>query len=251
MTRAEEFFRQAKQRSSSMYATMIKGKTLAKYAVSNHFRLGYTRHQMAQKGVDLCAAIDQPSEVLVIAIFNACAQLRTEQALNIAQSVFQAMPSSYANNPFIFNCAFDTFIKCGDLVNAELVFKKMKRSVIGYGRLMQLYNLARTPDRTLTLYEQLKREPIRIDRVIYLLIIGACSQIALQPTCERIAQEIPRDLLADDRIASALINMWVRSIGVCQWHWYCHSRRAKRVTLIKQALYSIDWLKPTASLGIP
>lgn len=234
-----------------MYATMIKGKMSAKHAASTHCRLGYTQHQMAQKGVDLCAEIDQPNEVLLIAILNACAQLRTEQALNIAQRVFQAMPSSYEANPFIFNCAFDTFLKCGDLVNAELVFKKMKRFVIGYGRLMQLYNLARTPDKTLALYEQLKREPIRIDRVIYLLIIGACSQIALLPTCERIAQEIPRDLLADDRIASALINMWVSSIGACLWHWYWHPRRAKLVTSIKQALYLINWFKPIASLGIP
>lgn len=92
--------------------------------------------------------------------FNACAQLRTQQALDLAQGVFEEMPASYENNPFIFNCAFDVFIKCGDLVNAELVFQRMKRSVIGYGRLTELYNLTQTPEKTLVLYEQLKRESI-------------------------------------------------------------------------------------------
>ena len=145
---------------SSMYATMIKDKVTARHTVSNSIRLGYTKHQMSQKGIGLCEEIHQLSEVLVIAIFNACAQLRTQPALDLAQRVFEEMPSRYVNNPFIFNCAFDVLIKCGGLVNAELVFQRMKRSVIGYGRLMKLYNSAQTPEETLVLYEQLKRELI-------------------------------------------------------------------------------------------
>ena len=119
------------------------------------------------------------------------------------------MPENYLKNSFVCNSAFDMFIKCNDIQNAELIFSKMHTFVIGYGRLMQIYNKEKTPEKTIVLYEQMKEKGIKADRIIYLLLINACSQIGLFSTCQRIIAQIPQDILVDPSIKCTLLNMWV------------------------------------------
>ena len=216
VTDAEQLFHGAKRRSQSMFAVMIKGNESGLSEISNAAlnsgQIGYTKHRMAQKGLDLFKGIANPSEILVLLMLNACAQLGSRDALELARRAVDAMPKTYEKNAFILNSAFDMFIKCGDVASAESLFQRMNRFLIGYGRLMKIFNEEKQPEKTLALYEQMKLDRCKPDRVIYLLLINACSQIGIASTCQRICGNIPSDLLRDYRIKSALIDMWVSAI---------------------------------------
>jgi hypothetical protein len=215
--KAVKIFEESKIRSESMFTTIIKGnqriffgKDSLRKQIFNQSNLGYLKHQMPEKAFDLFSKISNPSEILLIQIFNTCAQLGNSDALNYGKTVFDQMSIDCQKNSFLMNSAFNVFIKCGEIAYAERIFSKIKRFVIGYGRLMKTFNLENKPEKTIDLYEQMKRDQIQADRIIYLLLINACSQIGFETICQRIVQEISKDYLLDYQIQTALIHMWVR-----------------------------------------
>ncbi|CAF1464407.1 unnamed protein product [Adineta ricciae] len=193
---AEQVFQQSRIRSQTMFLTMIKG---------------YLKHEMVEQAFDLFEKITNPNEILLIQIFNTCAKLENQKALNCGRKFFEQMPIEYEKHQFLMNSAFNMFIKCGDSTFAERIFKKIPRFCIGYGRLMKIFNLEKQPEKTIDLYEQMKHDEIKPDRIIYLLLINACAQIGLKSICQRIVDEIPKDLLLDHPIQTSLIYMWGKS----------------------------------------
>ena len=211
---AEKVFQQSKIHSQTMFLTMIKGKTRTFRSMkTKNLCLGYLKHEMVQQAFDLFEKITNPNEILLIQIFNTCAKLENQKALNCGRKFFEQMPIEYEKHQFLMNSAFNMFIKCGDSTFAERIFKKIPRFCIGYGRLMKTFNLEKQPEKTLDLYEQMKHDKIKPDRIIYLLLINACAQIGLKSICQQFVDEIPKDLLLDHPIQTSLIHMWVRNVN--------------------------------------
>jgi pentatricopeptide repeat protein len=134
---------------------------------------GYIKNNMANKAIDLFNEIKSPDEVILTFFFNACAQIKSNEALDLTKKVYSQMPKSFHSDPRLITSLFDTLIKCGDCPNAEILFSRMKKSVTSYGNLMSGFNKETNPFKTLKLYDQMKLDGIEADLVIYLCLIKA------------------------------------------------------------------------------
>jgi len=147
--------------------------------------------------------------------FNACAQLRNEEALKLGKQVlsqfFNEFNQKNVNSKALYG-ALDMFIKCDDIKSAEILFNKLNKNVICYGSLMKMYNDKNEPEKTLNLFEQMKQTKIEPDQIIFVSIINACAQIADLSKCESILLQVPNSYLNNIWIQSALIDMWVSNI---------------------------------------
>ena len=176
------------------------------------FLEGYMTNNMSERVIDLFHQITDRDEVHVILFFNACAHLRTMKALNDAKKVAKQIPQSYYSYPQVASSLLDVFTKCGDIPNAEILFSEMTKSSGDYGILMNAFNRENQFDRTLKLFQQMKHDGVERNLLNYLHIIKALSRIGDYSLSQSIVEEIPRSILADRQIQTALVDMWVRSI---------------------------------------
>lgn len=171
--------------------------------------LGYLKNHQPQKAVDLFYEISNPDEVIIILLFNACAQLANREALALVKKISSTIPRSFLSNPKILASQFDAMIKCGDLVSAELAFNRTKMSVISYGNLMNAFNEDGQPNKTIELFNQMKSKSIDSNSIVYLCVISALAQIGIIELSQTIVNEIPGAWALEPSIQNALVDMWV------------------------------------------
>ncbi|CAF4215528.1 unnamed protein product, partial [Adineta steineri] len=140
ISKAEQLFNEIKKKNLIVYGAMMNG---------------YLENNMEQRAIDLFFQIEKPNEIILNIFFNACAQLKTKNALNLAKNVFDQLVVK--SNDLLYS-VLNMFIKCDDLKNAEILFDRMKRDIIAYGSMMKFYNIKNQPLKTLELYEKLKEE---------------------------------------------------------------------------------------------
>jgi pentatricopeptide repeat protein len=144
-------------------------------------------------------------------LFNACAQLKTTEALNVTKKISKQMPKSFHSNPYVLTSLLDAFMKCGDVADAQSVFNKLtKKDLPMYGTMMSGFNKENYPSETLDLFNQMKLDQMKANIVIYLCVIKALSQIGDYSISQSIVRQIPDSFLDDNRIQNTLIDMWVR-----------------------------------------
>ena len=103
-----------------------------------HYSLGYVENNLPREAIDLFKEIQHPDTVNIIILFNACAQLKTEEALNFAKKISQECPKSFYSNPRLVTSLLDALMKCSDVKEAELLFAKSKKKVLSmYGAMMK------------------------------------------------------------------------------------------------------------------
>ena len=142
---------------------------------------------MLNETIDIFFKIPHPDEANIVLLFNACARIATKDSLALVKKVFSNLPKHHRNRLNIMINAFNAYIKCDDLSNAEQIFfPKLIGSTKSSGNLMTAYNKNREPEKTLNLYRQMKINGTEINSVIYLLLINACSQIGILSVSESI-----------------------------------------------------------------
>ena len=93
---------------------------------------------MPDKAIELFNQIKHPSDVNLIVLFNACAQLKTSEALNLAKTVSKEMPKSFYSNPRLLTSLLDALMKCGDVTHAQSLFDTLtKKTLTMYGAMMK------------------------------------------------------------------------------------------------------------------
>lgn len=170
---------------------------------------GYVKNNQASKAIELLQTIAHPNEVILLLASNACAQLQTQEALNLAKKMFSTMPKSFRTHPHLMASLFDAFIKCGDMKSAEAIFSQMERSVISYGNLMSGFNHHEQPEKTIELLNRLRNESKEPNRVVYLCVIKALAHLGHASLAKTTVEQIPEPQLEDGWIQNALIDMWV------------------------------------------
>ncbi|CAF1554748.1 unnamed protein product, partial [Adineta ricciae] len=158
--------------------------------------------------------VNNPDRVLRGLLFNSCAQVRTAEALDVGKHVWFSMSEIERKNEYVTVGAFDMFVKCGDISNAERLFNRMTRIVITYGQMMKCYNDHRMPLKTLNLYDKMKKENIAVNSVIFVLVIDACAEYGLESRCRLIASQIPSSMLLEPELRTTLIHMWGKAARV-------------------------------------
>ena len=74
----------------------------------------------------------------MILLFNACAQLRTKEALNLLKTVSKKLPPSSYLNSRLTTTLIHALMKCGDVEHAESIFFPFKnKSLYMYGAMMK------------------------------------------------------------------------------------------------------------------
>ncbi len=81
---------------------------------------------MAQKAIDLFKEIKNPNDVIFLLLFNACAQLGTEEALNLTKNISKNIEKSIYSNVRLLTSLLDALMKCGDVTYAESLFNKSR-----------------------------------------------------------------------------------------------------------------------------
>ncbi|CAF3945168.1 unnamed protein product [Rotaria sp. Silwood1] len=190
---AQSVFDKSKEKDLPMYGAMMKG---------------YIIHNQLEEVINLFKEIKNPSEVNLIVFFNACAHLKTQQALDLLKKISKTMPKSYYSNHRLLNALLDGFIKCGDSSTGEILFSKMKKTVENYGNLMTGFNQENNPEKTLDLFYKMKKDNIEANIIIYLCIIKALAYIGDYSMSESIIKQIPYSFVVDNQIKAALIDMW-------------------------------------------
>ena len=167
---------------------------------------------MPEKAMQLFSKISKPDEMILSLLLRSCVQVGTKQALDLGYKVWSEMSSVNRKNKYILTAALNMFIACGHLSSAEHLFMTMKPDVIDYGQMMKFYNNQDMPMTTINLYEQMKKEGIQGDSVTFILLVDACAQIGIKSRCRSIVSQIPPTLLANLKLQSALIHMWVNDV---------------------------------------
>ncbi|CAF1163262.1 unnamed protein product [Adineta steineri] len=156
---AELLFDKSKIRVLSMYGAMMKG---------------YIKNNKAKKAIDLFDQIKNPNEVVFILLFNACAQLRTLEALNLVKQISSEIPKSFHSNSSLITSLLDALMKCGDVQHAESLFDKSKIKVPSmYGAMMKGYIQNNKAKKAIDLFSQIKNP----NDIIINLLFNACAQL--------------------------------------------------------------------------
>ena len=102
------------------------------------FSSGYIKNNQANKAIDLFNEVKDPAEVNIIVLFNACAQLGTNEALNLVKKVSKEIRKSFYSNPRLVTSLLDALMKCGDVQHAQSLFDASTKKVMQmYGAMMK------------------------------------------------------------------------------------------------------------------
>ena len=167
------------------------------------------KNNQASKAIDLFQTIEKPNEVILLLVFNACAQLRTNEALQLVKQLSANMPRSFRTHARLMASLLIALMKCGDVKSAESLFAQMEKSVISYASLMTGFNHNDQPDKTINLFYRMRTESLEPDSFVYLYVIKALAQLGDSSLAKTIVEEMPTVHLENDWVQTALIDMWV------------------------------------------
>ncbi|CAF3141046.1 unnamed protein product [Rotaria socialis] len=113
VAQAQSLFDVSTKKTLSIYGAMMKG---------------YIKNNQADNVVDLFKRIKNPDEIIIILLFNACAQLGTDEALNLIKQVLSKTPKSFESNSYLLTSLLDALMKCGDVKQAEIWFNRSTKN---------------------------------------------------------------------------------------------------------------------------
>ena len=93
---------------------------------------------MPQKAIDLFREVPNPNEIIMTLVFNACARVNTNEALDLVKRVAIEMPRSSYSDVLLMTSLLDALMKCGDVVTAHSLFDAIPTKVVSmYGAMMK------------------------------------------------------------------------------------------------------------------
>jgi pentatricopeptide repeat protein len=137
---AQSLFDTPTKKTLEMYGAMMKGNNYYIFlSIFNQtFFKGYIKNNQINKAIDLFNKIKEPSEIILNLLFNACAESRTNEALNLAKKVYKEMPKSFHSNLYLLTSLIDSLMKCGDVNYAQSLFDTLTTKTLEmYGAMMK------------------------------------------------------------------------------------------------------------------
>ncbi len=93
---------------------------------------------MPNKATDLFNEIKNPNEICLTILFNACAQLGTQEALNLTKKNSKNIGKSMYSDIRLLTSLLDALMKCGDVTSAQSLFNTLTVKNIGiHGAMMK------------------------------------------------------------------------------------------------------------------
>lgn len=201
---------------------MLNGSSIVSFSQISVFSLGLVWHNRLDEALVLCENMTvKPDPFILTIIFDICAKLTNEKAFVLGRRVFSQMDKSHRQNTTVMTAALNMFMSNSDVDKAEELFHAMKtKDHITYGAMMKGYTSNDNPLRALALFEQLKKNNMKLDHIICVLAINACSKIGMIEYCRSTVAQIPTEFLNNQILQNALIDMWASRISNAQSIFY-------------------------------
>jgi pentatricopeptide repeat protein len=199
---------------------------------------GYNLSGLPEKALDLFDQVSSmPNAKLYIIMYSTCVTLSSDRAITLGRQLLNGMAQVFEDDVIVMGSAIHMLMKFGDVKQAECLFFRMKRrDPSTCGVMMNGYNINDEVQKCLKLFEEAKRQKIKIDERIYVLLIGAYSRIGMISMCEEVVKQITTEVLNSSTVQSSLIDMWVsvlRTVDVESVSSTLLLIRAKQVPLNK------------------
>jgi pentatricopeptide repeat protein len=193
---AERLFSQIKKPDAASFGAMMNG---------------YNINGLPEKALDL---FDQVSSMLnaklYTIMYSTCAALSDDRAIKLGKQLLHNMPKMFEVDSIVMGSAIHMLMRFGEVQEAECLFSQIKQpNAASYGAMMNGYNLNSEPRKCLKLFEEAKRQKIKLDERIYASLVGAYSRIGMISMCRNIVEQIPKESLNSHQVNNSLIDMWV------------------------------------------
>ncbi|CAF3994279.1 unnamed protein product [Rotaria magnacalcarata] len=188
---AESLFSNAKEKDLPSYGAMMKG---------------YVGNNLPKQAIELFNKIPDPNDVHMIMLLNACAQLKTKQALDIVKNISKRIPKSFFSNPHILTSLLDALMKCGDVAHAESLFSSAKEKVLSsYGAMMKGYLDNNLSQKAIDFFYKIENP----DDIHMIILLNACAQLKTKEALDlvkKISNRIPKSFFLNPRLLTSLLD---------------------------------------------
>jgi pentatricopeptide repeat protein len=193
---AEHLFSQIKKKDASSYGVMMNG---------------YNINGLPEKALDLFdLASSMLNANLYTITYSACTALSDERAIKLGKQLVDNMPKMLNDNLIVMGSAIHMLMKFGVVQRAEHLFSQMKKKdAASYAIMINGYHINSEVQKCLKLFEEVKRQKIKIDERIHVLLIGVYSRIGMISMCREFIKQISTEALNSSRVQNSLIDMWV------------------------------------------
>ncbi|UJR28525.1 hypothetical protein I4U23_009762 [Adineta vaga] len=193
----ERLFHSLVNKTPPMYAAVMKG---------------YIENKMENKAIELFQQIEKPSESVLTLFFNACAQLKSDETLNLIKKNSKNITKLFSSNFRLLTSLLDALVKCDDINYAQILFDQLPDKTLSmYTVMINGYLKEHNSFKILNFFHEMKLNHIQINHIIWTCIIKSLAQIGDFELSQSIVQQMPQSCLIDDQIHNALIHMWGKS----------------------------------------
>ncbi|CAF3819776.1 unnamed protein product [Rotaria sp. Silwood1] len=198
---AENVFKSIQKKDIVTYGTMMKG---------------YVENEMSEKALDLFEQIElNLNSFAYTTVFKVCAELANDRAMKIGKVLLDRIPQKFRHDNIVLNSAMHMLMKFGDIESAENVFQSIKKKDTStFGALMNGYNMNGLSRKCFKILEEMIKENIFPDEIIWNIVIGACSKIRLLRRSQYIINKIPFEIQSKKQIKNSLIHMWGKCASI-------------------------------------
>ncbi|CAM4831443.1 unnamed protein product [Rotaria magnacalcarata] len=195
MNRAQLLFDTSTKKTLPMYGAMMKG---------------YIKNNLPKKVIDLFNEIKDPDRVIIILLFNACAQLGTTEELNLIKRILSNIPESLFLEPTLSSPLIHVFMKCGDVTSAKSLFdRSTKKTISMYGAMMKGFIINNSSKQAIDLFNEIK-DP---NEIIITLFFNACAQLGTEKELlllKSISSKISNSFYSDPYVVTSLIDAFMK-----------------------------------------
>ncbi|KAJ7533579.1 hypothetical protein O6H91_13G055700 [Diphasiastrum complanatum] len=196
---ARQVFNSMHERNVVSWNAMIAG--YAQHSLGKEALVLY--EQMKQKGV-------RPDNVTYVVLLKACASIAAlEEGKQLHSHIIR---SGFQLDVVMGSALVDMYSKCGDIAHACQVFNNMlERNVVSWNAMMAGYAQKGHGKEALVLYEQMKQESVKPDKVTYTVLLNACASIAALEWGKQLHTHIINASFESDVIlGNALVDMYAK-----------------------------------------
>ncbi|CAF4329513.1 unnamed protein product, partial [Rotaria magnacalcarata] len=195
MNRAQLLFDTSTKKTLPMYGAMMKG---------------YIKNNLPKKVIDLFNEIKDPDRVIIILLFNACAQLGTTEELNLIKRILSNIPESLFLEPTLSSPLIHVFMKCGDVTSAKSLFdRSTKKTISMYGAMMKGFIINNLSKQAIDLFSEIK-DP---NEIIITLFFNACAQLGTEKELlllKSISSKISNSFYSDPYVVTSLLDAFMK-----------------------------------------
>jgi len=144
----------------------------------NSMIAGYVQNGFGEKALQAFEGMGaegfEPDEFTAVSVLSACAQLGN---LDVGKQIHHMIEhKGIVVNPFVLSGLVDMYAKCGDLVNAMLVFEGFpEKNIFCWNAMISGFAINGKCKEALEFFGRMEESNIRPDGITFLTVLSACA----------------------------------------------------------------------------